>query len=204
MKLVKPTDPLLNKIAAEVPESDIASSDVQDVIEGMFQLSASKGHSKKDTRQMVGLAAPQIGASKRIVTIDITADGSNKQQTLQVVINPKITRRSTETLNGREGCWSCGNVCGNVSRAADVTLEGLGRDGKPVKFELSGFVARIAQHEVDHLDGIRFPDRIPADEPKRLHWVERARFDEYRENWMHWSELCPRERWESMKNGVDA
>jgi peptide deformylase len=149
------------------------------------------------------MAAPQVGASKRIITIDITADGSNKEQHLQVFINPKITYRSTETMPGREGCWSCGNVCGNVERAKVVTLEGLERTGKPIKFVLTDFVARIAQHETDHLDGIRFPDRIPTDEPDRLHWVEPAQFEEYRKNWEHWPIKCPRSRWEALKAGLN-
>lgn len=201
--LVAPTDPCLNKAAAEIEESQITSPEIQEIIDYMFALSAGKGHDKEDSRQMVGLAAPQIGVSKRIITIDVTADGANKQQTLQVFINPKITSRSAKTIPGREGCWSCGNICGNVERTKEVTLEGLDRSGTPIKARLKGFVARIAQHETDHLDGIRFPDRIPIDQPERLHWVLPSEFDEYRKNWMHRPKLCPRERWESMKAGGD-
>lgn len=199
LNLVEPTASLLNYVAEEVKPEEISSPEVQAIIDRMLELSAGKGHSKEDSRQMVGLAAPQLGANKRIVTIDITADGSKKKQHLQVFINPKITRRSTETMPGREGCWSCGNICGNVERSKAVTLEGLDRNGKPIKFELADFVARIAQHETDHLEGVRFPDRIPIDEPDRLHWVEPAEFEEYRKNWEHWPIKCPRERWEALK-----
>src|SRR5664279_101832 len=117
----------------------------------MLELAAGRGNDLKDTRQMVGLAAPQIGASICIITIDITADGTNKEQHLQAIINPQITYRSRETMPGREGCWSCSNICGNVERAKQVTLEGLDRTGKPLKLELTDFVARITQHETDHL-----------------------------------------------------
>jgi peptide deformylase len=202
LRLIKPTDPLLNHVAEEIKPEKVTSPQIQSIIDRMLELSAGKGHSKEDSRQMVGLAAPQIGASKRIITIDITADGSKKEQHLQVFINPKITHRSTETMPGREGCWSCGNICGNVERAKAVTLEGLDRTGSPLKFELTDFVARIAQHETDHLEGIRFPDRISADEPDRLHWVEHAEFEEYRKNWEHWPIKCPRERWEALKAGL--
>jgi hypothetical protein len=81
-----------------------------------------------------------------------------------------------------------------------VTLEGFDRNGKPIALELEGFVARIAQHEVDHLNGIRFPDRIPEEYPERLHWVEPSEFSEYRKHWMHWSVICPRIKWNTMKS----
>lgn len=200
--LVEPTDPILNRVADEVTRQELASPQVQDTINRMLEISAGKGHSKKDSRQMVGLAAPQLGVSKRIVTIDITADGSNKKQNLRVFVNPKVTYRSKETMPGREGCWSCGNICGNVERAKAVILEGLDRNGKPITFELTDFVARIAQHETDHLEGIRFPDRIPTNEPARLHWVEPADFEKYRKNWEHWPVKCPRQLWESLKTGT--
>jgi peptide deformylase len=179
LELIAPTDPLLNSVAQEVKPDEISSPFVQGVIDRMLELSAGRGHSKHDSRQMVGLAAMQLGVAKRIVTIDLTADGSNKEQTLQVIINPVITRRSTETMPGREGCWSCGNVCGNVERAKEITLTGLDRTGKAITLDLVDFVARIAQHETDHLEGIRFPDRIPVDRPERLHWVEPSEFEEY-------------------------
>jgi peptide deformylase len=168
----------------------------------MIQLAKGKGHDSQDTRQMVGLAAVQLGVSKRVVAIDLTADGHNKEQNLQVVINPDITYYSDEKVNGREGCWSCGNICGAVMRAKEVTLKGYDQNGIPVNLELTDFVARIAQHEVDHLDGIRFPDRIPENRPEQLHWVEPVQFEDYRQNWMHWSVLCPRKKWDEMKLNV--
>lgn len=200
LDLIAPTDPSLNERAEEIKPSQIASAKVQGIIDRMLELSAGKGHSTHDSRQMVGLAAPQIGYPKRIITIDVAADGSLKEQSLQVFINPSITKRSSATLPGREGCWSCGNICGNVERATDVTLEALDREGKPIKLELTGFTARIAQHEVDHLDGIRFPDRIPEDQPEKLHWVEPEEFQTYRTEWQTWPHLCPRQTWLEMKH----
>jgi peptide deformylase len=201
LTLIEPTDPLLNNVAEEVKPEEIVSPEVQGVIDRMLELAAGKGHSKEDSRQMVGLAATQIGVNKCIVIMDITADGSKKEQHLQVFINPKIAHRSTETMPGREGCWSGGNICGIVERSKAVTLGGFDRSGKPIKFELADFVARIAQHETDHLQGIRFPDRIPVDKPDRLHWVEPAEFEEYRKNWQHWPVKYPRERWGALKAG---
>lgn len=200
LDLIPPTDPSLNEPSEEVRPSEIASPEVQGVIERMLQLAAGKGHSEQDSRQMVGLAAPQIGCRKRVIAIDMTADGSRKEQSMEVFINPRITKRSDETTSGREGCWSCGNICGNVERAQSVTLEALDRAGKPVKLELTGFTARIAQHETDHLDGIRFPDRIPEDQPQKLHLVRPEEFEAYRTQWQTWPHLCPRQTWLEMKH----
>lgn len=200
LELIEPTDPTLNAIAAEVSTDEIESEYTQGIIDRMLELSAGKGHSKHDSRQMVGLAAVQLGVGLRIVTIDVTADGSVRDQNLQVLINPTITHRSDELVDGREGCWSCGSICGNVQRSKELTLAALDRSGDPITLELTDFVARIAQHETDHLDGVRFPDRIPVDEPSRLHWVEPSEFATYRTEWQNWPHLCPRDVWEAMKN----
>ena len=204
LDLVLPTDTLLNKSAKEVSREEVSSPFVQGVIDRMLALAAGKGHDKEDSRQMVGLAAVQLGVGLRVITIDVTADGSNKEQTLRAFINPEISEHSDDTVLGREGCWSCGNICGAVERSTDVTLRALNREGMSVELKLSGFIARIAQHEIDHLNGVRFPDRIPLDLPERLHWVEPANFERYRSEWSHWEMLCPRERWEDMKAGVKA
>ena len=202
LELINPTNQILNTVAAAVEDSEIESPFVQGVIDRMLELSAGKGHSKHDSRQMVGLAAVQLGIGKRIIAIDMTADGSHKPQDLHILINPKIVRYSKELVPGREGCWSCGNICGNVDRSKSVTLEGIDPTGAEVEYKLSDFVARIAQHEIDHLDGVRFPDRIPENEPRKLHLVLPSEFAEYRLNWANWEAICPREQWERMKSGV--
>jgi peptide deformylase len=122
-----------------------------------------------------------------------------KEQRMQVLINPGIKKRSNKVLAGREGCWSCGNICGNVQRALNVIVDALDRDNHHIQLELTGFSARIAQHEIDHLDGIRFPDRIPEDQPEKLHWVTPEEFEAYRAQWQTWPHLCPRSKWLDMK-----
>lgn len=98
----------------------------------------------------VGLAAPQVGISQRIVVIDI---GEN----LIELINPVIVEREGEET-GVEGCLSIPGVCGEVKRATHVTVEALNRQGKKVRYEGSGLLARAFQHEIDHLEGILFID----------------------------------------------
>jgi peptide deformylase len=99
----------------------------------------------------VGLAAPQVGVSVRVVVID-AGDG------LIELINPVITgAEGCET--GAEGCLSIPGVYGDVERHAKVTVEGLNREGKKVCITGTGLLARALQHEIDHLEGILFIDR---------------------------------------------
>ncbi len=192
---------LLNRKADMVTSEEISGTNFKTIIDSMFDLAAGKGRDDRDTRQMVGLAAPQIGVSKRIVIIDMTASGANQEQNLVAIINPVLSNFSEETINGREGCWSCGDVCGNVPRAKSVTLSGLDTNGTRVEFTLDGFTARVAQHEVDHLDGIRFPDRIPFSELWRLHKVNPNEFEDYRSEWSRWHVLYNRADWERLRDG---
>lgn len=105
----------------------------------------------------VGLAAPQIGISRRIITVDI---GDN----LYELINPEIIYQEGEQT-GREGCLSVPNVVGIVKRAQRIKVKGLDRTGQEQLIEASDFLARAFQHEIDHLDGILFIDK--AIETKR-------------------------------------
>jgi len=107
----------------------------------------------------VGLAAPQIGISKRIIVVD---PGDN----LIEIINPEITCFEGET-NGSEGCLSVPGKVGWLKRAQKIIVKGLNRSGESIEIEAIDFLARILQHEIDHLDGILFPDkatRIRIDE----------------------------------------
>jgi len=114
-------------------------------------------------------------------------------------LNPQITLRSAETNSNREGCYSTGQVCGIVERANSITVTALDRFGNSVAETYDGFLAQVFQHEVDHLNGLRFPDRITkADD---LLWVEVEEFDAYREHWKDWPHKCSRDQWESIKHG---
>ncbi len=198
LQCVPPTNPKLNERSKEVAVADICSGEVQSLIDQMVKIAGGKGHGK-DSRQMVGLAAVQVGVPKRVILIDTSADGSHKEQNLVVIINPQIITLSKQKEDGREGCWSTGKICGVVSRHISLTLEGYDRRGEPVTMDATGFTARIAQHEVDHLDGIRFPDRIPESEPEKLHTVEPEEFESYRKNWSTWTNLCHRGDWHKLK-----
>jgi len=194
--LVPPDDPALNKTALALPIPVLLSDEIQSLVDAMLKIAAGE---QGDTthKTMVGLAAPQVGVSKRIIIVDTTATGMGEAPNLQAYINPVIIKRSGQAEPGREGCYSTGNICGIVDRASAITVTAYDRAGRPITETWAGFTARIFQHEIDHLDGIRFPDRIR--DGARLHWVETNQFGTYRQRWADWPIRCPRERWNAMK-----
>lgn len=109
----------------------------------------------------VGLAAPQIGKSIRMFVI--IADDDVRR----VFINPQIISTSSELVDYEEGCLSIPEVYESIKRPAKVTIQALNEKGKPFTLEADGFLARIIQHENDHLDGTVFIDRGDADFAKK-------------------------------------
>jgi len=112
----------------------------------------------------VGLAAPQIGLSDRIIVVEYyehEEDEENEEAPKKVwaMINPEIVKSSEETLMGVEGCLSIPGLLGEVERHAEVQVKGLNRHGKPMKVKAKGWLARIFQHEIDHLNGVLFTER---------------------------------------------
>ncbi len=108
----------------------------------------------------VGLAAPQIGLSKRLLVVefgDEQDDDIPKQ--LYVLANPEIIAQSGEQVAGIEGCLSVPGLVGEVERAKVVTVQGQDQHGKKVKIRAQGWLARIFQHEIDHVNGILYTDR---------------------------------------------
>jgi peptide deformylase len=108
----------------------------------------------------VGLAAPQVGVSRRVIVVEFgEEEDPEAPQKLYVVVNPEIVRFSQETIEGTEACLSIPGLAGEVERSEDITVKGLNRQGIPIRIKASGWLARIFQHEIDHLDGILFVDR---------------------------------------------
>lgn len=112
----------------------------------------------------VGLAAPQIGLSERIIVVEYyekeeDEEIENAPKKVWTLINPEIVKTSEETLRGVEGCLSIPDLVGEVERHAEVHVKALNRHGKPIKVKARGWLARIFQHEIDHLNGILFTER---------------------------------------------
>ncbi|WP_028587539.1 peptide deformylase [Desulfocurvus vexinensis] len=106
----------------------------------------------------IGLAAPQVGQSVRLVVVDIS--GPKVRDDLRVLVNPVITARSEETVESEEGCLSVRNYRANVERAAQVTVQARTLDGQELTIEADDLLAICLQHEIDHLDGTLFIDHI--------------------------------------------
>lgn len=108
----------------------------------------------------VGLAAPQIGVLQQIIIVEFgDEDLSEVPAKLYAVVNPEIIYSSEEKTFGAEGCLSVPGIMGDVERSQAIAVRGQNRKGKKVKYKLDGWLARIFQHEIDHLDGIIFTDR---------------------------------------------
>ena len=105
----------------------------------------------------VGLAAPQVGIALRVFVADPSSGRSTSD--LRVLVNPEIVEQEGDQRE-EEGCLSLPGFTARVARSAQVVLEGLDRDGTPVRLEGEGLVARVFQHELDHLDGTLFVNRL--------------------------------------------
>jgi len=197
-ELVLPNDPILLKNAASIPQNEIKSEETQKIIESLQNIAYGE---QKDRALpiLVGLAAPQAGISKRIILVDVGADGHGGVSDLQVFINPRITWNSDDFIEWYEGCYSTDRVCGIVSRPDSVEITAYTPSGQVLTSRYFGYVARIFQHEIDHLNGKEFTTHIKDDD--KLHWVEENEFPRYRdkEAWRNWPKKCPREKWEKIK-----
>ena len=115
----------------------------------------------------VGLAAPQVAVGQRLVVIEYADDlpddappeAEPPTPKLYVILNPEIVQRSTQEVEGSEGCLSLPGYAGTVRRHEAVTVKALNRQGRPIKIKSRGWLARIFQHEIDHLDGVLYIDR---------------------------------------------
>ncbi len=104
----------------------------------------------------VGLAAPQVGVSLRLVVIDI----SDEKNQLIALVNPTVVALTDETIEGEEGCLSLPDLTEKIRRPAKVHVSALDLEGKPQEFDCEGLLAVCVQHEVDHLDGHVFIDHL--------------------------------------------
>jgi peptide deformylase len=135
-KRVKAFDPSLRKLA-------------EDMLETMH---ANHG---------VGLAAPQIGLSIRMLVAELEPDPKEGQKGFKVALcNPEIIKSSGETITGPEGCLSIPGWIGEVPRHASITVKAQTPEGKEVRIKAEEYYARVLQHEIDHLNGVLFTDRI--------------------------------------------
>ncbi len=155
LKVAQLGHPVLRLRAEPVPVGMITSPEIQTLIDNMIET--------KDEYSGVGLAAPQVHESVQIIVVGMEENprySGPEELPLSVLINPKLKDFSTEMEEGWEGCLSLTNLWGRVSRANAVTVTGYDRDGKEIEIRAEGFKARVYQHEIDHLYGKVFVDRM--------------------------------------------
>jgi peptide deformylase len=140
-------DPVLREPAAAVGEVD----------DSVRKLIADMGETMR-AAPGVGLAAPQVGVQRRVLVYSLAVD-----EPIFALANPEIVERTGEEI-ADEGCLSIPELTYPVARAQRIVVRGLDGDGNPVTREAEDFEARVIQHEVDHLDGVLFLDRLSADD----------------------------------------
>jgi len=145
-------DPRLKMVCDPVPEGQDLEPLIQDLLDTMYEA----GHS-------VGVAAPQIGVPLRVVVVDVSASklGRKNNHGCLVMVNPEIIEREG-SMTMREGCMSVPDYTGNVARAEEVLVQFHDRDGTGRVIRAAGFEAVAIQHEIDHLDGYLFLDRVSS------------------------------------------
>jgi len=147
--IVRLGHPALRTPAQPLPPAQIGDGEIQALIDDMVE-SMREAHG-------VGLAAPQLGAA---VQVFVYQAAGPPEIPLHVVINPMITPQVRELVYDWEGCLSIPDLRGLVPRHPKVRVQGLDREGQPLDYVVSGFEARIVQHEFDHLNGVVFLDRM--------------------------------------------
>jgi peptide deformylase len=146
-------DPFLRLQSEEVGEVD---DSLQDLIQDMF--------SAMEEERGIGLAAPQIGVSKRVVVVSV----EDKNFGRLALINPVIVHLSSDKDVMEEGCLSVPGVNADVERPVEAVVRGTTKNGRLVEISAQGMLARVLQHEIDHLDGVLFIDRLSPKERKRI------------------------------------
>lgn len=146
---------ILGIVASTVTQQEINSEWIKHLTTAMFDTMLE--------RQGVGIAAPQVYVSKRIIIVasrpNLRYPDAPEMQPI-VMVNPEILEKSDQTVLGEEGCLSVPNERGQVSRAESIRVRYLNLNGHMVSQNFYGFPARVVQHEIDHLDGILFIERI--------------------------------------------
>jgi peptide deformylase len=171
MKITTIGDPVLRRVAAPVDPEELRTGAIQQLIDELIETRREAGGA--------GLAAPQVGVSKRIAVVEV--DGATRYRykpliPLTVIVNPVIEPLSDETLLINEGCLSIPDLRGDVQRQLRVRINYFDRNGAKREQVAEGLTAGTFQHEVDHLDGVLLVDR--ADPRSLSTWEQFARHGE--------------------------
>ncbi|MGH3767476.1 MAG: peptide deformylase [Pseudonocardiaceae bacterium] len=146
-------DPRLKRETAEIGDAHDAADLLARMVNRLRELNGA------------GLAAPQLGASTKVIVVEVRKTDvfpDRPASPLLQMINPVIVQQGDTTETGWEGCFSVPGLMGLVPRADAITVKYIATDGRQISQQYSGYVARAIQHEIDHLNGIEFVDRMPS------------------------------------------
>ena len=157
LKITRLGHPAIRQEAKPVSSEELHSREIRQLIDDMID-------TMRDAHG-VGIAAPQVHVSKQIIVIEVSPENprypNQPAVPLTVLLNPTITEHAESTEEGWEGCLSVPDLRGLVPRWTKLSVSGLNREGQAVQLDAEGFLARVIQHEVDHLNGRVFLDRLP-------------------------------------------
>ncbi len=155
LKVARMGHPVLRQVARKVEPAEIKTPAFQQLVDDMIETMREY--------EGIGLAAPQVHQGVRLAIIGIE-EGRGEDRSLRVlpVVNPEITPLGSTTAEDWEGCLSLPRLRGRVTRPDRIQLKALDRRGNKIEFDLEGYPARVAQHEIDHLDGVLFIDRMKS------------------------------------------
>ena len=160
VKIIQIGDPVLREIAEPVSLEEIGTPQLKKILDDMSEALRSQDDG-------VAISLPQIGVSKRIFAVSskifdedyLAGETEDKDYEHLYFINPKIVKSSKKTESAEEGCLSIRGIYGMVVRPKNVTIEAINEKGEKITRGAGGLLARIFQHEIDHLDGILFIDK---------------------------------------------
>lgn len=163
LKVARMGHPILRRTADPIPSGAVGSSELEGLLKDMFLTMREYAG--------IGLAAPQVHVPSRVVVVSHPwTEDSEAEDAPAILLNPEIVEHSEEVEYGWEGCLSIPDIRGEVQRWTSIRVRATSPTGESMDFEADGFPARVIQHEVDHLDGILFLDRMETLE--RLAFIE--------------------------------
>lgn len=145
LAVLKDPNKELRQRSVDVNKSDIGSERIKKLIEDMIETMIAENG--------IGIAAPQVGVGERVIIVEMEGE-------MKAYINPKIFSKSLRKIESEEGCLSVPNIFGVVMRHKKVKVKAFDPDGNKVQMSLTGMPAIIFQHEIDHLNGILFIDKV--------------------------------------------
>lgn len=187
LHVLKPEDPLLRKKCLPLTRRELRLNKTQELIEELLDFvygTNNKGPARNSTHSMtVGLSANQVGSLKAISVVDL-AIGRKNLSDIHVLINPQIIWQSKTMVEHVEGCVNLPHIWGSVKRSNKIKVTALDRSGNKLLLTLQGWPAILLQHEIGHLNGELFIDKLS--DPQKAHHVEDEDYANYRKTKKSW------------------